>query len=54
MLDPKEGDRVVIRDGSEANGDAGSVWFVQANGILLIELDDGGIWPVTANEIEAA
>lgn len=44
----REGDRVIIRDGSEANGDHGVIWRIQENHIILVQLDEGGgIWPVT-------
>jgi hypothetical protein len=43
---PPVGTRVVVVDGSEAHGDEGVVWQV-ANGLCLVELDTGCIWPVS-------
>lgn len=43
---PPVGTRVVVVDGSEAHGDEGVVWQV-ANGICLVEIDAGCIWPVS-------
>jgi hypothetical protein len=42
---PPVGTRVVVVDGSEAHGDEGVVWGI-GNGICLIELDAGCIWPI--------
>ena len=42
----KAGDRVVINDYSDAQGDHGRIDHIQANGIILVELDEGCIWPV--------
>lgn len=46
------GDRVRIIDGSEAHGDKGVIITIQADGLLLVELEQGCLWPVTAEEIE--
>lgn len=44
-----EGDRVRIVDGSEANGDTGTIWRIQENGVYLVELDvHHAIWPCTS------
>jgi hypothetical protein len=45
------GDEVVIADYSEAHGDKGKIDRIQNNGIILVELDQGCIWPVTADEL---
>ena len=50
----KVGDRVVITDYSDADGCKGVIWNIQANGIILVELDadpsldiePGTLWPV--------
>ena len=43
----KIGDRVKINDYSEAQGDEGVVYYIQANGIILVELDgEGTLWPI--------
>ncbi len=46
------GDKVVIADHSEAHGDRGKIDRIQDNGIILVELDQGCIWPVTADELK--
>ena len=46
------GDAVVIADYSEAHGDKGRVDFIQDNGIILVELEQGCIWPVTADDLQ--
>jgi hypothetical protein len=46
------GDAVIIADHSDARGDKGRVWAVQPNGIILVALDQGCIWPVTADELQ--
>lgn len=46
------GDRVQIVDGSECHGELATVWHVQVNGVLLLELAAGNIWPVSENEIQ--
>jgi hypothetical protein len=43
---PSVGTRVEVCDGSDAHGDRGYVFDV-ANGVCLIELDAGCIWPVS-------
>ena len=43
---PQVGTRVVVVDGSDAHGDEGVVWDI-GNGICLIELDAGCIWPIS-------
>jgi hypothetical protein len=57
MPDPqprwKVGDRVTVRDGSEAHGDRAVVWQVQTNGIVIVELTDHGcLWPCGADELD--
>jgi len=49
---PKVGDRVRIIDHSEAHGDIGVVWSIESNGIVLVELPQGCLWPCSADEIE--
>ena len=46
------GDAVVIADHSDAHGDKGRVDHIQDNGIILVELEQGCIWPVTADELQ--
>jgi hypothetical protein len=44
----KPGDRVLIHDGSEAHGDAGTIYTIlEHDGAMLVELDDSGgtLWP---------
>ena len=57
----QEGDKVKIIDGSEAHGDTGIVWFIQSDGIIIVELDaneekgivEGTCWPILEeNELE--
>jgi hypothetical protein len=56
----KIGDRVIIHDGSDADGDHGVVWDIQANGMVIVELDpdlengieEGCTWPVAEGELE--
>ena len=45
----KEGDNVIVQDYSEAHGDLGKIWKIQANGIVLIDLGEC-IWPVYSEE----
>jgi hypothetical protein len=45
------GDEVVIADYSEAHGDKGKIVRIQDNGIILVELEQGCVWPVTAEEL---
>jgi hypothetical protein len=48
-----EGDRVIIRDGSEAHGDAGEIFHVGKDGLILVELDGYDcLWPVSASDLE--
>lgn len=42
----KIGNRVIIKDYSEAHGLYGVVFDVQDNGIILVELDTECVWPV--------
>lgn len=44
---PSIGCRVEVRDGSEAHGDRGYVFDVGKNGVCLVELDAGCVWPVS-------
>ena len=46
----KPNDRVRITDGSEANGDTGTVLWTQADGLVIVELEAGCVWPVTEDE----
>ena len=46
------GDAVTITDHSEAHGDKGAIWHIQDDGIILVELEQGCIWPVTADELQ--
>jgi hypothetical protein len=39
------GDTVTITDYSDAHDDTGTVWRIQDNGIALIELENGCLWP---------
>jgi hypothetical protein len=50
-IDWKVGDACVICDYSEAHGDKGVIYFVQTNGIILVELDEC-IWPVEVTGIK--
>lgn len=54
----KLGDRVKIVDRSEAHGDIGVIWSLPSledeesgNGIIVVELDNGALWPVSGHEI---
>ncbi len=48
------GDKVLIQDFSEAHGDTGTIFAIQKNGIILVELDEnqekgiepGTVWPI--------
>lgn len=52
MIPYKAGDRVIIRDGSEADGDRGAIWDF-TGGLILVALDGYDcLWPVEAYEIE--
>ena len=46
------GDAVEICDGSEAHGDKGKVLWIQDNGLIIVELEAGCVWPVTETEIK--
>jgi G3E family GTPase len=46
------GDAVVIDDFSEAHGDRGCIHAIQENGIILVELEQGCIWPVEYYELK--
>lgn len=48
------GDSVVVADRSEAHGDKGKVLQVQDDGIVLVQLEQGCVWPVTADELQPA
>lgn len=39
------GDVITITDYSDAHGDNGIVWRIQDNGIVLVELENGCLWP---------
>ena len=43
---PSVGTRVEVRDGSDAHGDRGYVFDI-SNGVCLVELDAGCVWPVS-------
>ena len=45
MTDWKVGDAVVIDDGSIAHGDVGKVWCIEADGLILVELEEC-LWPI--------
>jgi hypothetical protein len=50
----KVGDRVVVRDGSEADGDHGVVFGLCHDGSVLVELDEHeSLWPCYSVELEA-
>jgi hypothetical protein len=46
------GDRVQIVDGSECHGELATVWHVEVNGVILLELATGNVWPVSETEIQ--
>ena len=46
------GDAVEICDHSEAHGDKGAVLWTQDDGLLMVELEGGACWPVTADELK--
>lgn len=46
------GDNVEICDGSEAHGDKGKVLWVQDDGLIIVELEAGCVWPVTEHELK--
>lgn len=46
------GDSVEICDGSMAHGDKGKVLWVQDDGLIIVELETGCVWPVTEDEIK--
>jgi hypothetical protein len=43
---------VEICDHSEAHGDKGTVLWTQADGLIIVELEGGACWPVTADELK--
>ncbi len=45
------GDAVEICDHSEAHGDKGKVLWTQEDGLIIVELETGCCWPVTADEL---
>ena len=47
----KVGDRVIIEDYSDAHGDRGEIHAIQDDGLIIVELDEGCIWPVLAHEM---
>jgi hypothetical protein len=54
----EKGDRVIIRDGSEAHGDHGTVFDMQ-NKLVLVEIDssyaggiEGTLWPVDIRDLQ--
>jgi hypothetical protein len=46
------GDCVEICDGSEAHGDKGEVLWVQDDGLIIVEIEAGCVWPVTEHELK--
>jgi len=46
------GDAVEICDHSEAHGDKGKVLWIQKDGLIIVELESGCCWPVTADELK--
>lgn len=46
------GDQVIVRDGSEADGDAGIVIKV-SGGLVLVELERGAVWHCAPHELDA-
>ena len=46
------GDSVRISDGSEAHGERGTIWAIQDNGITLVELEIGILWPIESEHIK--
>ena len=46
------GDTVEICDHSEAHGDKGAVLWTQEDGLIIVELETGACWPVTADELK--
>jgi hypothetical protein len=51
MLKFRIGDRVRICDHSDAHGDLGVIDCIQADGIILVLLDQGCIWPVLMTRV---
>jgi hypothetical protein len=47
------GDAVEICDHSEAHGDKGKVLWKQKDGLIIVELESGCCWPVTAEELKS-
>ena len=47
------GDAVIVSDHSSAHGDKGTIWKIQADGLILVDLEQGCVWPVTADELRA-
>ena len=41
-----------ICDHSEAHGDKGAVLWTQEDGLIIVELETGACWPVTADELK--
>ena len=46
------GDAVEVCDHSEAHGDNGTVLWTQKDGLIIVELESGCCWPVTADELK--
>jgi hypothetical protein len=42
-----------VSDHSSAHGDKGTIWKIQADGLILVDLEQGCVWPVTADELRA-
>ena len=47
-----EGQRVQVLDGSNVHGELGKIDNIGLDGIIMIELSDGIMWPVVADEIK--
>jgi hypothetical protein len=47
-----DGDAVEVCDHSEAHGDKGKVLWTQKDGLIIVELESGCCWPVTAEELK--
>jgi hypothetical protein len=46
------GDAVEVCDHSEAHGDKGKVMWTQKDGLIIVELESGCCWPLTAEELK--
>lgn len=48
----QKGYNVEICDGSIAHGNKGKVLWVQDDGLIIVELEEGCAWPVTETELK--